>query len=1262
MRRPPRLRPPRLRPPRLRPPPTEDRANVAGGAPPNVNLTGDLPQEQSKIEPLSPSDYASIKLESERALTAVRCGNHPRALKIMKEACSRHQNCALVYRAEANVHARVASQIDDHGKKQRHMKNAVESARRAVSLSPNSIEFAAFYVNQLYNASIDGKGYEEVVKECERALSIDNPTDPATESLQDEGQSEAPTAEIRIANLRNELQSLEQKCRISSSSTSMENLEIKVPIKTPEERRREIEDRVAAARLSQQKADFIQMARDQMKDFDVNAKDNKLSKQRKHDAVKKVMPQQKRMDQFRSCWNSMSVEKKRRLLELKIHDLREHFSSFNDNDGLASKTFSEAMGFAQNNKTWKFWSCFLCNEKFKDSEMQMQHIESVHKRNILSSLQEVAKQEVDADWADMLVNCEWKPVDTRRALEIMEKQSESPLANLDGESAHEEPKEVQVCSGSESRSQDDISKFGSSESGQNLQPVAGPDDQKWPLSDDVERARILESIGAEFRFLLRHNCLLESNFEKMIEETIDELHKFVPLSLLRIHGLDQTPLCICFLEAPRLEKFLEFLKLLSNVFGLNRSPCVGSSLDDPLNIHEIEGNEVKESIVFNGDSLCLLLDEHLLQGGLTPHKYKDAVADDGSAITGTTHHDEVEVFTDSDAFIHWLFSGSSFGEDLESWANTQDTTKHQGMNVIQTFEKEFDLLETWCRKETEKLSTKEALEAIGSIYNEEVEKREKDEQHIPQNYGSLLRKRQEELLGEDNDAMPLSSRFELNAISSLLTEAQEDEEAASTSITSLRSSDYVHQEDERLRIVFKRQLEKAFAEVAMLVWALNLEAYKYKNIRAGIIKSYRVLRQLRIKLKDAQFEALVDEDAKQKSDAARKELLSELALEDAEKQKGGNLTKHPQESSKAKKKNKNQRKVKDSKATSSDELYVLQEENEEQAESEIFGPGLRNDAGENNCFLNVIVQSLWHLRKFRDKFLSRSTSMHVHVGDPCVVCALLETFNALSAASASMPKEPVSPINLRTALCVFQEIKNASKVLRAILGVLHQSFTSGSGFSNPESAGSNYKGSWDCASVACIAHTVFGMDIFQKMNCHNCGIESAQMKFTCFFYIIRAITLRQLKYDYAESTFDELLQRPELRGNEICDPKVGGCGKSNNLHCILSTRPHVFATVLLWKSNSEPVDDISATLRALSTEIDIGVIFEDLDPGNKYSLISMVCRYQQHYICFVYNHEHEKWILYDDEILQVMGGWDEVLIMCETGQLQPEILFFEAAE
>ena len=32
--------------------------------------------------------------------------------------------------------------------------------------------------------------------------------------------------------------------------------------------------------------------------------------------------------------------------------------------------------------------------------------------------------------------------------------------------------------------------------------------------------------------------------------------------------------------------------------------------------------------------------------------------------------------------------------------------------------------------------------------------------------------------------------------------------------------------------------------------------------------------------------------------------------------------------------------------------------------------GLQNDLGKNNCFLNVVIQSLWHLAAFRNTFLN----------------------------------------------------------------------------------------------------------------------------------------------------------------------------------------------------------------------------------------------------------------------------------------------------
>ncbi|KAK6125525.1 hypothetical protein DH2020_040759 [Rehmannia glutinosa] len=170
------------------------------------------------------SSYASVKTECERALNALRRGNHTKALRLMKDLCSENENypqLALIHRVQGTVLVKMASIIDDPNAKHRHLKNAIESARRAVSLSPDSIEFAHFYANLLYE---DAK-YEEVVQECERALMIEEPVDPAEESLLEEnmGNEVFPTAEARVAHFRSELHSLIQKSNIASISIWMKN-------------------------------------------------------------------------------------------------------------------------------------------------------------------------------------------------------------------------------------------------------------------------------------------------------------------------------------------------------------------------------------------------------------------------------------------------------------------------------------------------------------------------------------------------------------------------------------------------------------------------------------------------------------------------------------------------------------------------------------------------------------------------------------------------------------------------------------------------------------------------------------------------------------------------------------------------------------------------------------------------------------------------------------------------------------------------------
>ena len=90
-------------------------------------------------------------------------------------------------------------------------------------------------------------------------------------------------------------------------------------------------------------------------------------------------------------------------------------------------------------------------------------------------------------------------------------------------------------------------------------------------------------------------------------------------------------------------------------------------------------------------------------------------------------------------------------------------------------------------------------------------------------------------------------------------------------------------------------------------------------------------------------------------------------------------------------------------------------------------------------------------------------------------------------------------------------MNDASEVLAVIFDCLHRSFAQSSSVSDTDSSESNYTGSWDCANRTCIAHTLFGMNIFEQLNCNSCELESRHMKYTSFFHNINASALRNMK-------------------------------------------------------------------------------------------------------------------------------------------------------
>ncbi|KAL6077098.1 protein deubiquitination [Balamuthia mandrillaris] len=247
--------------------------------------------------------------------------------------------------------------------------------------------------------------------------------------------------------------------------------------------------------------------------------------------------------------------------------------------------------------------------------------------------------------------------------------------------------------------------------------------------------------------------------------------------------------------------------------------------------------------------------------------------------------------------------------------------------------------------------------------------------------------------------------------------------------------------------------------------------------------------------------------------------------------------------------------------------------------------GLTNSAGDNNCFLNVVIQSLWHLTSFRCEFVTNEQHYHQ---DPtsCVFCALKFLFTQYEFSEEAM----LPPTALRNALSSsFQdeelfkpgEMYDAAETLVSVLSYVHNVLMGVD--KNVETL---------CEPPCCV-HKVFAMNIFDRTEC-QCGATSEPITSSSFLYHVYTSELRSL---YANnkalrSHFDLLLST--LNDSEIhkCPDAARGCTRKNRNQRFLHNDPQVFTVSLVWDSPTPPVEHIKTVLRAISSlQVDLNTIF-----------------------------------------------------------------------
>ncbi|KAI3899166.1 hypothetical protein MKW92_052276 [Papaver armeniacum] len=1265
----------------------------------------------ASAEVVAKDGNVSVNDEKKLISNEIRKGNRAKALKFMKELSLQYESVGLVHRALANIWNLAGSLVEDPNEKQMHTKNATESAKRAVLLAPNSIEFAHFYANLLFESTNDAEvGYGEIVDECERA--IQNPIDPGEESWQCRCCHNVST----IGDVQQKLRSLARKAKLASISNGTRSPnngtahkfqwfqgpvevslcqtrrpnEIKKATKTPEERRKEIEASVAAARLLQEKSDLLPT----------------VSAQCKHSSLQKTSSMSDGLNHVRSVWDSMALEKKQSLLQVSIEDLKSHLSS--SKDRLMLETLLEALLYVQDKRTWRFWVCCRCSEKFTDGDLLVQHVVREHMSSFSPNMQSILpckvrdsvafklpqKPEIkgkvtlsrdssyllldehsirgditckDGPPPDSNVLLSWifagpssrellnswthhKKQNTHKGLELLQKREQK--YNLLRRLCKEKCKVLSFQEGLlavESLCVEELKKreHDTRNASQSFEAVFS---KRWQELTERKSDAILN--GSEFELeaisavLREAQALKDAPFgcegtsadvarrlsdtdygEKDKWRMLDVLHQAdncfkvainrlkVQLSeeVERIDGImDQTVTNMQTLE-------LKIAPLSSYSFREIILPLIQSFMR--AHLEELVAKDAKEKSDAAREALLAELELEAKRGihkGGNPKdkqgkmKDKKKIRDHRKAknfkVNGGTEQHLQKTTTEE---IHFSIKSESHPDsEIVGGVNVNDLTQQE-----EEYRHKIEL-------EAEERKLEEILEYQRSIENEGKQK------HLAVN-------------GEAPDNWFVPSEAWIGRQCKL--------RISSTSVVNGSSPSLNFENDILETGVF--QNEGSVREHASLGdWRtphVGNNTFQVRKI-SSVIPGPRMLPpetssesdELRVSQGETTFGSINGMEISEtrfKNEAGKFNCLL------------------PQMTS-----------------SESDWLSVSQGEIDSKSGTEVLGTGLKNEAGDYNCFLNVIIQSLGHLKRFREEFLGKKISSHLHVGDPCAVCALYDILMALRTASTDMQTEAVAPTSLRVALSnlcpdsnFFQQaqMNDASEVMAVIFDCLHRSSTSVSSGFDEEYEDKNCNGSWDCESKACVAHSLFGMNIREKMHCHSCGLESKHLNYTSFIHNINASALRTAKESLgADSSFGELLYDVQMNQQFACDPESDGCGKLNYIHQFLSTPPHVFIAVLGWQNTHECANDISATLATLAPELDFAVLYRGLLPGNKHRLVSMACYYGQHYGCFAYNCEQDRWTMYDDETVKVIGGWDDVIRMCERAHLQPHILFFEAVD
>ena len=651
-----------------------------------------------------------IRSACEQALRDVS-SNPQKSLKRIKDLISKHPNSAPVHHTQSFVHFKIYSQTSSSFStlKQKYLNNAADSAKKSLSLFPNSITLNYLNARIFIKMATYSSDYQRIIDHCWKALkALPSGLGPGEDIIASQPEMGGNSQESRIQTLKQVLLDVMEKAKIESlligkdvSEKMKESACLRIKARVPKD------EELPCEYERNEKRKFIKNEIKILRDCEKRVCAGFVVKD-PQSILNKVKADSSNITIVSNYWKEMSSEETRGLLQVSIDEIAGYYKK---HDRLVADYLLEAVDFARKTNKWKCLKCFSCALFFFEWKELRSHVFLKHLGGLSEQQMELVPFGLEDSYVEEIENGVWKPVDVDNMAQEL-----STFRHCKNDVYQEKCK---IYS----------------------------DQKKWMFCDDAERQELLKKIHRLLKLFLKNQCLAPRILSWMWDYTIQELEESMELGfkdLVPILEQTQTPLSICFLWLEQLEVVFDFLEELSNDCDLedNISDDGGDSKEEFCDY---------EPIHFNSDSSCLILDKKFIRSMLDAGEHSNIVADEGTAVIPFFDDPEKDIQFDRYRFVNWLFVSDKIQELLYSWINLRKLDKELAGMVFQFVETDFSLLKYFCERKCRLLEYQETFTDVENICLEEYKRREEISEYKEQNFASLLVERQDELVDAQSD-------------------------------------------------------------------------------------------------------------------------------------------------------------------------------------------------------------------------------------------------------------------------------------------------------------------------------------------------------------------------------------------------------------------------------------------------------------------------------------------------------------------------------